>query len=153
MWLIFRRSPTNCYILEFDGTETIQDLRETLGREYNLSPGFVLGFGPYSLDNPSIRLNTVPDLHDLSEITLVEGTGLTFVPSSRIPAPMPAPRPPAPRPQATSVKDPRADLKLAVTAPPSTQTPAPPPVVTAQPSATPTVGPAQPSGHTCCAVA
>jgi hypothetical protein len=153
MWLVFRKSSTDCHILEFEGWETIQLVRETLRNECNLSPNFILGFGASSLDNPSLTLNKIQDLHDLSEITLLEGNGIHFTPTNRIPVPLPSATPLSSKPQPNLVRDSRAEVRLTPARPESGQIPAP--VVTPLPIVvpTPTIVPTPPRQRPCCEVA
>jgi hypothetical protein len=69
--------------VEFEGKETIQQVRHALQNLYSITANFLLAFGRYALDNLSTTLDNIEDLRNLSEITLIDGTGVHLVANAR----------------------------------------------------------------------
>jgi hypothetical protein len=81
MWIVFGVASGEKFVIEFSGKETIKDLREILHTEFDQPLDVIIAFRTHSLSDPEMRLSDVPELTDMTEMTL-EVVGHTRVRAS-----------------------------------------------------------------------
>jgi hypothetical protein len=70
MWLIFGSPTGEKYVIELSGSDTVEELRGVLHTRFDQPLDVVIACGSYSFSNPETRLDEIPGLKDMTEVTL-----------------------------------------------------------------------------------